>query len=264
MAFTLSRYLRLRIDSNLTANAKYNLERIDQLGLMISTDTTNRLNIRSQNDVTIEPESADVDGSGIGGTVSIGSPSHQITELYVNAASVNFSQAPGLFDQAVGGSKYLRLKYQSDLNGLVDTGADRSLVVDLDGADRNLILGANLSILGSSLSLTSPVPLAFTLPSGYGSSNDVLTSDGAGELSWSSQAGGGNVSGASGTWLSANGTSKTITHGLNSMEVDVSILDDSTGEIIGVDSISTVDSNSISLTASEAPAVSWTVVVQAR
>lgn len=65
------------------------------------------------------------------------------------------------------------------------------------------------------------------------------------------------------TWATASGSSLVITHGLNSSDVQVSLIDLEDGQQIGIDSIS-IDSNSqITLSASEAPSASgWRVMVQ--
>jgi hypothetical protein len=164
VATTLTRNLKLRVDSNLTANSKYNLERIDLLGGTFLTDSTNTLNIRSQTNLVLEPNSADLGGSGVGGTVSIGTPSHDVDTLNVYATNFVLSTNLGLTDQATGGNKDLLLRYKSDLNGAVDTAADRTLSVDLDGADRNLVLGGSLSLLGGDLTLTLSGTTSLTLP----------------------------------------------------------------------------------------------------
>jgi len=88
MAFTLSRYLRLRLDSNLTANARYNLERIDLLGSTLSIDSTSSVNFRSRTDMTFEPQSQIAGGSGVGGVVNIGTSGHEIAELNIFATTV--------------------------------------------------------------------------------------------------------------------------------------------------------------------------------
>lgn len=164
MAVTISRNLKLRIDSNLTANSKYNLERIDLLGSTFLTDSTNLLNIRSQTNIAIEPESADIGGSGVGGDVTIGSASHILSNIDLWGQSVTVPVALGLKDQSSSGTKYLRLKYKSDLNGSLDTAADRNLSVDLDGADRSLILGGSLGVLGGDLTLNLSGTTSVTLP----------------------------------------------------------------------------------------------------
>ena len=183
MAFTLTTNLRLRLDSNLTANSKYNLERIDLLGAAFQTDSTDTVNIRSRSNIQIEPESPDVGGSGSGGSVTIGTADHSISTLQIYASALNFSTGPGILDSASGGSKYLRLKYKSDVSGSADTSADRTLNIDLDGADRNLTLAGNLSILGGDITLVGPSP-SITLPPDSGSPNFVLTTNGAGVTSW--------------------------------------------------------------------------------
>lgn len=266
MAFTLSRYLRLRLDSNLTANARYNLDRLDELGSTFVVDTVSNLNIRSESDIVIEPQSADVGGTGVGGSVSLGTSNHSIDSFQVYASNITFSNSPGILDQAPSGSKYLRLKYNSALNGAVDTAADRTLSLDLDGADRNLILGGDLSLLGGNLSITVPTSSVYTYPSGYGLPGQVWAGDGAGAWSWvtvGGSGGSGDVSGYSTTWGNGDGTTKVITHGLLSNDVEVAVLDES-DELMLVDSVSVTSSNSITLVASEAPTSSWRIVVQAK
>lgn len=164
MAYTLSRNLRLRIDSNLTSNSKYNLERLDSLGSTFLVDSTETLNVRSKTDILIEPESADLGGSASGGTVSIGTLSHSISTLTVYSGVVNLRAPIGFLDQASSGTKYLRFRYKSDILGSVDTVADRVLSVDMSGADRDLTLGGNLSTTGGNLSLTLTANSSLTLP----------------------------------------------------------------------------------------------------
>lgn len=154
MATTLSRYLRLKLDSNLTANAKYNLERIDALGSTFITDSSNSLNIRSEANIAIEPNSADIGGTGTGGEVSVGTLEHTLDSFDIYATLVNFSNSVGLLDSGTSGTKYLRMKYDSTLSGSVDTTADRNLTFDLNGADRSVILGGNYSQIGGALALT--------------------------------------------------------------------------------------------------------------
>lgn len=264
MATSLTSYLRLRVNSNLTADAKYNLERIDALGATFVTDSTNELQIRSETDITIEPNSADIGGSGTGGSVSFGSTDHVLDSIAFNSAAVIFSVSPGFLDTASGGTGHLSLVYKSDLSGSVDL-TDRNLRIDLNGADRNLILGGNLSVLGADLSLTLTAPLALTLPVDYGTPDQVLSTDGLGGLSWqtvSGGGGGGDVAGASVVWSNGDGTTKILIHSLNSTAVEVQIYE--SGTQILVDTITVNSTSQITLTSSEAPATSWLVILQAK
>lgn len=164
MATTLTRNLKLRIDSNLTANSKYNLERIDNLGATFLVDSTDTLNIRSVTDIAIEPESPDIGGSGVGGTLTIGTPDHSISSVTVYSDTFNLQTQLGLLDQASGGTKYGHIRYKSDVTGSVDTSADRTLSLDLSGADRNLVLGGDLLSLGGSLTLNLTGTTSLILP----------------------------------------------------------------------------------------------------
>lgn len=265
MTVSYSRNLRLRIDSNLTANAKYNLERIDLLGASLLVDTTGTVNIRSEGNINMEPESPDIGGSGVGGSVNYGSVDHQLSSVNFYADSVLLGSSAAIADSAVGGDFSLLLKYKSDLSGAFDT-ADRSLIVDLNGADRQLILGGNLALLGGGLSLSVPADLAYTYPSGYGTPGQVWAGDGSGGWIWtdmSGGSGGGDVSGYSTSWATGDGLTKAVTHGLNSNNVEVVVIDENK-EVILVDHMVATSTNIVTLTASETPATSWTVVIQAK
>lgn len=163
-SFTLTQNLKLRLNTNLTADSKYNLQRIDLLGGTFLTDSTDSLNIRSRSDINLEPNSADIGGSGVGGSFNIGNPNHLIANLTVYASTVTFSSNVGLLDQAVGGNKYLQLQYLSTLNGSVDTLANRTLSIDMDGADRSLILGGNLCIQGGPITFLTSSASSVTVP----------------------------------------------------------------------------------------------------
>lgn len=64
-------------------------------------------------------------------------------------------------------------------------------------------------------------------------------------------------------WISSDGQSKSVTHNLGSTDVQISLVDLEDGQQIGVDSISIVDGNTVSFSASEAPGASgWRVLIQ--
>lgn len=164
MATTLTRNLKLRLNSNLTADAKYNLERIDTLGSTFIVDSTDTLRIRSRTNILIEPDSADLGGNSTGGAVSIGSPGQALESVAIYSGAFSLSAPLGLIDSSDGGTKSLFLKYKSDLTGAVDTASDRSLLFDLNGADRNIILDGNFELSGGSLTLTLAGDTSLLLP----------------------------------------------------------------------------------------------------
>lgn len=161
---TLTRNLKLRLNSNLTADAAYNLQRIDLLGATFLVDSTDSLNIRSRTNITIEPDSADLGGNSTGGTLSIGSTNHSLDSTAIYTDAFTLSSPFGLLDQASAGTKYLRLRYKSDLSGVVDTVSDRVLSVDLQGGDRNLIFEGNLSVLGGAVTLNTSAGSTVIVP----------------------------------------------------------------------------------------------------
>lgn len=165
MSTVLSPNLKLKIDSGLTASAKYNLYKIDTIGGSILVDSSGDVNIRSQEDINVLPNNASVGGTGVGGTINLGSSSQYLDALNVYADAVNLTTAGANFlDVGTGGTKYLAIKYNSTLNGAVDTVSNRNLVIDVDGADRNLIMGGNFQFTGGSLTLTLSNNTSLVLP----------------------------------------------------------------------------------------------------
>lgn len=155
MATTLTRNLKLKVDSNLTANAKYNLERLDSLGGIYLNDATETVQIRSITDISLLPNNASIGGSGTGGTIRLGQASQLLDAIELNANSVLVNNGLGLKDTATSSTGSLILKYKSDISGSIDNSA-RSLSIDIQGADRNLLMEGNLSLLGGNISFTGP------------------------------------------------------------------------------------------------------------
>jgi hypothetical protein len=163
VATTTSPNLKLKIDSNLTANAKYNLNRIDALGSVYLLDNTETVNIRSKQDIRLRPNDASVGGSGTGGTVTLGDSGQKLSSFTVYADTVNIGGSIQLDDSATGGTGKLALAYKSDISGSLD-GTNRTLQIDVDGANRQLVLGGNLTYSGGNLSLALSGNTSLSLP----------------------------------------------------------------------------------------------------
>jgi hypothetical protein len=73
-----------------------------------------------------------------------------------------------------------------------------------------------------------------------------------------------NLGGASfkADWVTADGTTKVVTHSLNSRDVMVQIFDGVSYQTILVDEVERTTVDSITLTSSEAPGTSWRVLIQ--
>lgn len=171
MSDSLTPNLRLRVSDSLTPASRYNLERIDSAFSRLTISLTSATLLRSATDVTIEPQSADpgVGGSGTGGTVNIGTASHTLTAINLYGP-VSVASSLSLKDQAAGGTAYLGLRYQSDISGGTDA-TNRTLSFDLQGANRTLVLGGNVTTAGAltlagafATTLTVTNTTAVTLP----------------------------------------------------------------------------------------------------
>jgi hypothetical protein len=131
--YTITRYLKLKIADDLSADAKYNLTRIDALGATFINDVTETLNIRSAADIQLEAEALAVGGSGRGGSITLGTPANYSNII---AYSTAFSLRSAL-SLPTGASSYLALAAaQSGLNGSLTlgiSGASKSLTVTESG-----------------------------------------------------------------------------------------------------------------------------------
>lgn len=72
---TLTRYLRLRIATDLNQQASQNLARLDSLGFTFGVGETDDLEVRSRGNIVLKPEATIVGGAGSGGEIHLGSAS---------------------------------------------------------------------------------------------------------------------------------------------------------------------------------------------
>jgi hypothetical protein len=168
----ITRNLGLIIPDGASPDTRANLLKIDALGGtgIFNIDSTQSTNIQAVGAVNITPNAPSLGGTGVGGNVNIGQSGQNVI-LQINGLA-QASGTLGTLDTAVGGDKYLRVAYKSDIAGPVDIAADRQLNVDLQGADRNLVLGGDL-VTDVALDI-SGIGGAYTLP-GPG---EIVTEDG--------------------------------------------------------------------------------------
>jgi hypothetical protein len=136
MAFTISRYLKLKIADDLSSDAKYNLEKIDSLGAIFARDTESDTNIRSSQNISLLPEDPSIGGSGSNsGSITLGDSNNKAT---ITAHSVDFflRSALSLLNQSasVGTANYLKVRFLND----TDITTNRTLTIDVDGANRSI------------------------------------------------------------------------------------------------------------------------------
>lgn len=163
MAYTLSPNLRLRLDSNLTANAQYNLLVLDAQASTVQTDSNGNTLVRGKSSVIITANDASVEGSGVGGTIQLGQASQPLTNLLIYANSLGLSGGFSLGDSAPSAGSLL-LSYNSTAGGGSADTTPRTLTMAMQGANRSLVLGGNLSVLGGDVTLNSAGPSSVQLP----------------------------------------------------------------------------------------------------
>lgn len=169
-----------------------------------------------------------------------------------------------------------------DANTVASTNTNGNIVLDPNGTGAVSVSAANLLLQSG----TSASELRFFEPSGSGTnysafkaqaqagdvtytlppadaavSGYVLSSNAAGSLSWVSNASSASFSA---TWVNGDGATKVVTHNLGSTDIHVEIYDIDAGETLLVDSVVRTDSNTLTLTSSEAPdsgGSGWRVVI---
>lgn len=118
------------------------------------------------------------------------------------------------------------------------------------------VSGGQISLENSGFDLTFQAPVltedvSFIFPDESGSSGQILSTDGAGNLSWANNAAGGQ--GSTFTWAPVDGTIKTISHNFGTQELLIDVYDTVTENKVGIDKIEFVSDNVIQLTSLDAP-----------
>lgn len=130
---TLTRYLKLKVDSDLSADAVYNLQRIDALASTFVVDASETLNIQSKGSIEVEPNDTALGGSGEGGTINLGTDDHTVSLVQAYTSAFQVTSGISTKNQATGKTNYLKLAFESS------TDSDpRQLKFDLGGTDRTL------------------------------------------------------------------------------------------------------------------------------
>lgn len=247
----------------MSSDTVYNLQRIDQLGASSSISDSGNTIFNSQEEITLQPNAQVAGGSGSGGQVNISNADQILDSVSIYSQVTSFSGLIQIKDTASSGTRYMSIRYKSDISGSVDTTANRQLSIDLEGGDRNLILAQDLTVKGGgSLSFQTIASTAWILPPNNGTNGQLLQTDGAGTLTWVTSAASSTVQSYTTTWLQADGATKVVTHGLNSQDIAVFIRELSSNEYVSIDTIIPIGTNSVQLTASESPDSSnWKVYV---
>lgn len=229
MATTLTPNLKLIIEDGFTQTSITNLYKIDDLGSLFQVDANADARIRSQQDIIIQPHDPIIGGNGLGGTINLGTVDQPAEIISLNATSLI-------------------------INAPVSSGTLSTALLNLTNSGFNLSLQAP--------TLTENVSL--TLPPNDGTINQVLTTDGSGNLNWSTVAGAGDFgSELTVSWAAADGTTKTITHGFNSQNIIVQVIDPNDNfRTVEVDDVTRPTLNTVVLDSSIAPTVEWTVLLK--
>lgn len=250
----LTTNLKLKISDDLTADAIFNLERIDLLGSIITVGSDGTANLRSANNILIQPESEAVGGSGVGGTVSIERQVQIEDDLYIKDES---------------GSYYLELAYSSSDTPIstrkltLDVIEDSSLTLPTTGTLATL-LGAETFV---NKTLTDP---AFTnpnttlnslLPSQSGQANKYLLTDGT-NTTWSSIIGSGSAAHFEDITGSQPAGSFGINHNLDSKDLLVEVYDKTDDSTVITEVIRTDNDNLNIVTSIAVPAAGLRVIVK--
>lgn len=153
MAFTtLTRYLKLKIDSDLSADAVYNLQRIDALASTFVIDSTEKLKIQSKGNIELEPNDLALGGSGTEGSVEVGTSQHSNVSFRAYTTSFKVDSGLETKNQSANKTNYLKLAFDSQET------ADKTLNFDVTGGNSyNLMVsaGGTITTLTASQTLTN-------------------------------------------------------------------------------------------------------------
>lgn len=274
----LTTNLKLRVSSDLTSDAIYNLNKLDTLGLSNKVDSTGTYNLKSAADIRIEPNSTDLGGTGVGGKVTVGQPGVPIESFQINADNLLLRDCSLKFSDGVNavtltlptlststtyilpasdgssgevlktnGSGTLSWGTLSDItNSQISTSAGISLSKLETIATDKVLISSSTGII--STSSVSPTELSYLSGATSNLQAQINLLGGANQLTTE--------------WVPGDGLTKTITHGFNTRNIIVQVLNsDNDYSTIDVESITRPTDTTVVLTASELPVTSWTILL---
>lgn len=166
-------------------------------------------------------------------------------------------------------------KASTALDNLASVAINTSLISDTDNTDdlgsasigwatgyiNQLRMDSNGQTTGLQGSASASASVNYTLPAAAPAADGyVLKSTMLGVMSWEPDASSASFAA---DWVTADGASKVVTHNLGTKDVIVQVYNEDDDSTIYMDSVVRTNTNSVTLTASEAPATSWRVVILA-
>lgn len=147
----------------------------------------------------------------------------------------------------------------SDTNNTDDLGS--AAIGWKDGFINRLLMDSNSQTTSLAGHASASASVNYQLPPAAPTVNgQILSSTTAGVMSWVTDAASSSFAA---DWLNADTATKVIAHNLNTKDVIVQVYNQSDDSDILIDSVVRTDADIVTLTASEAPAVSWRVVILA-
>ncbi len=226
-----TRNLRLRLADNLTADARYNLERIDQLGLVFPITSSASQSINSSSDIYLNANAQVLGGNGNG---TVFAPNLQL--------SSTLSLESGAYTLSLS------------------TGSQTS--------NLNLTLPPNAGSAAQFLQTDGTGILTWADPptSNFSTLNDTNFTDLAeGQIAqyngteWVNVSFSGARQTAVYTWTPADGTTKIIAHGFSASKIQVWIYEPESNSQVFVQSIDYLDNDTILLTSKVPPDTDYEV-----
>lgn len=221
---SLTSFLKLRVADDLDDDSRFNLNRIDTLAQNGLFDATGNLTLRSISDIVLRPN------NGSGGSFR---SNHKLDDFNINSTTLTLND-----DIAFAGSW--------TLPGSKVTPTFSSSSLSLTSS------GGPLLTLAAAAGMASQQ--TYTFPVSDGTSGQVLSTDGNGNLSFETVLTSGSIPSTLATdWITADGTTKTIVHNFNSTDIQVQVYDVDCQEFVLLDSVTFPNANTISLTVSAPP-----------
>lgn len=128
-----TRYLKLELSADLTADAKSNLLKIDSLGAATSVEDGDLL-LRATENIVLQPQSADIAGNGSGGEIVFGDTDHSGMTITSWADEFFLNCALSIKNSASGKTNFISL----DFNDSSSDASNQTLTIGLDGESRTI------------------------------------------------------------------------------------------------------------------------------
>jgi hypothetical protein len=164
MSYTLTSNLRLRLDDNITANSRYNLERLDALAGTFNITVGNDAVLSSDADVYIQTDN----GTSDSGDIYLGGSAQIVDNIYLRSTVVDFTNVATITKFPLSDGKFLI----GDASG---DGAEYAITGDITVSNAGVAAISSGVIINDDINASAAIAWSKIVPGSHTTLSDIGT-----------------------------------------------------------------------------------------